>query len=261
MQPIEIELTREFKQQQTEIEDFVMTDLSDMLTNFSNKKAEEKYKLVAEQCKKLQDLMNKMHDLKTFDVYLKEYDKQIEILSEILESIEQYFSTDKDFAQEASKLIIETLTPQLDKLQEIIIALNYLSYQRTANNLKFQFKKMNDVVNGFANKATSDVIYIYQLAKNDIIKKTIEMSQKKFKLYKELRSKYEDTHVEEIDKKDYKKIFDYKKLNKLIKGNGFEEVRQTGDHKIFSDGIKSIPIPQKTIGKGLSLKIQRQIDG
>ncbi len=57
-----------------------------------------------------------------------------------------------------------------------------------------------------------------------------------------------------------KKILDYKEIDKIIKTSGFESVRQKGSHKIYSsfEG-ESIPVPQHSLGKGLSCKIQKQI--
>lgn len=59
-------------------------------------------------------------------------------------------------------------------------------------------------------------------------------------------------------KREY--IDDYKKLNKLALSNGFEYVRCNGDHGIYKNNNGIVVIPQgRTIGKGLSLKIQKMI--
>lgn len=60
----------------------------------------------------------------------------------------------------------------------------------------------------------------------------------------------------------YKKIFDFKKLNKLAMDAGYSKIRQKGDHAVFKkiDGTVVV-IPQgRTIGKGLSYEIQRDIE-
>ena len=49
---------------------------------------------------------------------------------------------------------------------------------------------------------------------------------------------------------------------KIAKANGFFLVRQKGSHAIYSDGKKIVSIPihkGKTIGKGLSMKLIKQI--
>lgn len=63
-------------------------------------------------------------------------------------------------------------------------------------------------------------------------------------------------------KKEMYKIFDYKKMNKLAKELGYVSSRDNnGDHKQFThkDTNKTIPIPQKTLGSGISFKIQKEI--
>lgn len=56
-------------------------------------------------------------------------------------------------------------------------------------------------------------------------------------------------------------IDDYKDLNKIANENGFELVRCNGDHGIFKSSNGMVVIPQgRSIGKGLSIKIQKTID-
>lgn len=66
-----------------------------------------------------------------------------------------------------------------------------------------------------------------------------------------------DNHLE--DNISY--IDDYKDLNKLAMNNNYTMIRAKGSHGIFSNGKGNIiVIPQgRTIGKGLSLKIQKDI--
>lgn len=65
--------------------------------------------------------------------------------------------------------------------------------------------------------------------------------------------------VSDKDRLDY--IDDYKRLNKLAADNGFEYVRSKGDHGIFKNDNGLVVIPQgRSIGKGLSIKIQKAIN-
>lgn len=66
--------------------------------------------------------------------------------------------------------------------------------------------------------------------------------------------------VSDKDRLDY--IDDYKRLNKLATDSGFEYVRSKGDHGIFkNDNGLIVVIPQgRSIGKGLSIKIQKAIN-
>lgn len=56
------------------------------------------------------------------------------------------------------------------------------------------------------------------------------------------------------------KFRSHKDLNILAKNNGFNYLRSNGDHAIFSNNIgKIVIIPQRAIGKGLQIKILKQI--
>lgn len=67
--------------------------------------------------------------------------------------------------------------------------------------------------------------------------------------------------IEEV-KDDYKYIDDYRQLNKLATSKGFTYERSNGDHGIYKDNKgRIVVIPQgRSIGKGLSLKIQKSLD-
>ena len=63
----------------------------------------------------------------------------------------------------------------------------------------------------------------------------------------------------EIIKSKNEKLFSYREMDNFMKENGFEIIRYNGDHCIYSNGVYSIPLPCRTIGKGLSMKIQTQV--
>lgn len=67
--------------------------------------------------------------------------------------------------------------------------------------------------------------------------------------------------IEEV-KDDYKYIDDFRQLNKLAISKGFTYERSNGDHGIYKDNKgRIVVIPQgRSIGKGLSLKIQKSLD-
>lgn len=70
-----------------------------------------------------------------------------------------------------------------------------------------------------------------------------------------------DTEINHLFRNNESTIYDYKELNKLANDFGFEATRQAGSHRIFkkSDGT-TVVIPQgRAIGKGLNLKIQKDI--
>lgn len=74
-------------------------------------------------------------------------------------------------------------------------------------------------------------------------------------IYEELieEEEYEEQLITFID--------DYKELNKMAEDNGFVYVRCNGDHGIFKSNNGMVVIPQgRSIGKGLSVKIQKNIN-
>lgn len=54
------------------------------------------------------------------------------------------------------------------------------------------------------------------------------------------------------------KIFDHKEMDIHLKQQGYEPIRQTGSHKMYKKDSKVVPVPQHTLGKGISMKIQKQ---
>lgn len=78
------------------------------------------------------------------------------------------------------------------------------------------------------------------------------------------KNEQKNISIKKINKKiaKYKKAFNFKDINKIAEEAGFQKVRQNGDHGIFKklDGT-TIVIPQgRNIGKGLSFKIQKDIE-
>lgn len=65
-----------------------------------------------------------------------------------------------------------------------------------------------------------------------------------------------------IEKTRYKKIFDYKKMASLAEENGFIKKSSSGSHDIYEHykTNKIIVIPAHTLGLGLSIKIQKDIE-
>lgn len=109
------------------------------------------------------------------------------------------------------------------------------------------FDTIVHLLESYVSKTTVDVLPLLEEYKPQIIIPATD--------YKSLFSSQED----HSDSHSY--IADYKVLNKLANDNGFSYVRSNGDHGIFRNENGSVVvIPQgRTIGKGLSLKIQKSI--
>lgn len=264
MKPIEIKLTRKFKEQQKLIEDLFMTKVTDIMAEYADKRGQEKYNEVKSICNELKETLSKMEDnnLESFTNNIDEYSKRQTLLADKVAEIQEYFASTKTFSKELLKLIEDITTLETDKLHEIIITAQLLNCHKTANNLKFQFKKLIDIVTYILNESVQETISIYKSGMNNLIKEVGELADKKIELCKNLISEYEENDISKEYKKEIYKIFSYKYMNKLLEINGYEPDRQTGDHKIYKskDGKKSIPVPQRNnLGKGLSFSIQKQI--
>lgn len=71
-----------------------------------------------------------------------------------------------------------------------------------------------------------------------------------------------ESNIETNFEYEFKKIFDHKELTKLAIQEGFKMIRYNGDHGIMKNEKtnQTVVIPQgRDIGKGLSLKIQKDI--
>ncbi|GEM_PF-6105591 len=67
--------------------------------------------------------------------------------------------------------------------------------------------------------------------------------------------------INAVNENNYLKIFDYRGISQLAESMNFKLVRQKGDHAIFKHEItgETLPIPARTVGSGLSYKIQKQL--
>ena len=69
--------------------------------------------------------------------------------------------------------------------------------------------------------------------------------------------------IESLDNNNYKikKIYNYEDMAKLAEEHNYLYKRSNGDHRIYEHSVtnKIIVIPAHTLGRGLSIKIQKQI--
>ena len=83
--------------------------------------------------------------------------------------------------------------------------------------------------------------------------------------FEEIEKTKEIEEIEEIEEINITREFkmrSFKELNDLATKNGFNFIRQRGDHAIFRNEKGYITvIPQRTVGKGLQIEILKQIGG
>ena len=97
----------------------------------------------------------------------------------------------------------------------------------------------------------NNLVRLYGRETLDIVKEN--------ELADEIEIEIDEEEIEEVVKNKNEKLFSYRDMDNFMKENGFEIIRYNGDHCIYSNGSYSIPLPCRTIGKGLSMKIQSQV--
>lgn len=136
------------------------------------------------------------------------------------------------------------------------------------HKITFLFNKIKEsseyVSNIFAEEVAPNLMY---RLKDRIIKTTLDILKELYEVVinecdldvdELIGENSESEEVYQGAKLDY--IDDYRRLNKLASDNGFEYVRCKGDHGIFKNDNGLVVIPQgRTVGKGLSFKIQKAI--
>ena len=137
------------------------------------------------------------------------------------------------------------------KGMEIVITDSMAKIQESISSYNELYKyKLVELFNGIEFKEIGYINSIEDLEKSGYLEGE--------SLFAEVR--FEEEWVEE-DKTDFTYISDFRDLNRLAEDNGFSKIRQNGDHAIYKDKKGNITvIPQgRTIGKGLSYKIQKSL--
>ena len=207
-----------------------------------------------------------------FDEYIKSLSecilKKNDVNYEMI--INQYqelnIQTDYFCSNEYTIFVLEANRGLMEKIQrgyhsaiyKTFAIVNCLDLRR----MNFQYDVLNK---GLLNKITS-------IVDEDIMKYNqilMEKNQIAFELILEvLDDVLDDTEIiddletlEETIKK-YKYIEDYKEMNRLAEELGFTYKSQNGSHRKFEHKTtcKCVTIPQHTLGYGLSLKIQKELD-
>lgn len=128
--------------------------------------------------------------------------------------------------------------------------------ERIDNYLEFISNKLVDEVNEVTQDALNTCNEFRERALNVIDTKIKELYLLNSKTNEKIKYK-----VDCVEKIKIEKTYEYKALNKLAVESGYKFDRQNGDHAQFvnSNG-KCVTIPQgRLIGKGLSIKIQKQL--
>lgn len=251
MKPIQIALRREFKKLNEKLDDVLMDITVKKLEEVIDYEMSKFYKDVHNIIEQSKYEINKIDTLE--DARNSNLDKLIEELYKI--KIDNYIENIRTISRDN---VFSETKPIIDEMKLLVSKAACISDMKQSNILHYStwnaIHKITDILNLVADEYNTSYI---EMVNTEIIElnKCIEKKRKYI---------FDDNNMHDEEsvyiKRQFEKILDYKIMNKLAIEHGFKEVRQTGDHKIFSNGIDSIPIPQHDLGKGLSFKIQKQID-
>jgi predicted RNA binding protein YcfA (HicA-like mRNA interferase family) len=253
----EMKIMNDFKDKEIEVENYFMTDISDIISEFSDQKGQEKYNLMKALIKELKETLTNMNDLESYELHMDEYVERFTKLNKEQTTTEKYFDIHGEFTVELILSLKEFVRPKTQELHKIITFSEMHRYDKTTNNLKLQYKKFLDRVGYIIDESIGNTCEMYKSAINKIIEPLQELIDVKVEIYNEL---VKPKNIEEIHKQKFKKILDCDAMNDLLFENGYSAIRQNGSHLIYSDGVKSIPVPQhSSLNKGLGYEIQKQI--
>ncbi|MGK0467748.1 type II toxin-antitoxin system HicA family toxin, partial [Clostridium sp.] len=170
---------------------------------------------------------------------------------------DKYFDISGGFNDEVATLAADLTKNKMVYLLSIIDMSKELGLSKTTNILNFKIKILFDRIKYILNDAIDGTTYTYEGEAEKLISPIRLIVAEKVALYNSFNIK------EPLDvalNAQYKKILNYREIDKIIKTSGFKPTRQKGSHKIYSNFEgESIPVPQHSLGKGLSYKIQKQI--
>lgn len=257
MKPIEIKLNREFKKLQKELEDYWFTEGSDKISEFADEIARKKYLEIHNITEDIKNLIN-VENFNDVYEYIFKLNDLLDKLQISVNNFKDYLESDMNggFQKELFEVASGKSKEIIEEIKKLEATAYYFNLQKLANTIHCRTWQSMGRMTFVLNTVCDEILPHYKKAINKEIIEVQELLNKKVSKVKEEFFKKE---INTKDKTDIKKIFDYKKMNEFIKMKGFEPVRQTGDHKIYSKNGKSIPIPQHELGKGLSCKIQKQI--
>jgi predicted RNA binding protein YcfA (HicA-like mRNA interferase family) len=253
MKPMEIKLNRLFCNLQKELEDYFFEEGSDKLSDTADEIIRGRYLKIhnmIDAAKKFYKNISNEELLKTLD------DNNIlnTVEDEVI-NLQEYIKDGEDIRQKLMVDAVKDTKEIVDKINELEAIAYYNSIQKLANQIHARMLQSLGRITFIINEICNEVFHPYYKQINSELHELSEiLSAKQLELNRIL-----EKHPEESEKSKVIKIFDYKKLNKLVQSNGYEEVRQTGDHKIFSNGKKSIPVPQHNLKFGISAKIQKEM--
>ena len=231
--------------------------MSDIVAEFADKKGQQHYNLIKTLCDTLKITLSKMTTFESFNINMIAYDTKLITLNSKIVEQGKYFDLSGGFNGEVAKIAADLTKNKMVYLLSIIDVSKELGLGKTTNILNFKIKILFDRIKYILNDAIDGTTYTYEGEAEKLISPIRLIVAEKVALYNSFSVK------EPLDvaiKTRNKKILDYKEIDRIIKTSGFKPVRQKGSHKIYSNFEgESIPVPQHSLGKGLSNKIQKQI--
>ncbi|MGH4138340.1 type II toxin-antitoxin system HicA family toxin [Clostridium sp.] len=250
-------LVKDFKTTQIEIDELLIGNVYDIVAEFADKKGQEHYNLIKELCDTLKTTISKMTTFESFNINMIDYDTKLITLNAKIVEQDKYFNISGGFNGEVATIAADLTKDKMVYLLSIIDVSKELGLSKTTNILNFKIKLLFDRIKYIINDAIDGTTSTYEEEAENLISPIRVIVAEKVALYDSFIIK------EPLDvaiKTRNKKILDYKEIDRIIKTSGFKTVRQKGSHKIYCNFEgESITVPQHSLGKGLSNKIQKQI--
>lgn len=224
------------------LEKIYIDEILDILIDFAEFKEERFSETYVEACDLLYKTnSNEIADIKErIDRNEKKWREIIECLPNIRQELESQFKS-------VEKLLKER---EIEFIRE---SGKYINRKEVTLYMKRCFILRNKV--GMMIKSIQDN-YAEELA--DVL---IQILYETGKLISEDdKEKFEEI-IEENRMIDYRKIFNYKEMEKLALDYGYKKVRQNGDHMMYkhTKTNKLVPIVTHDFGIGLSIRVQKQL--
>jgi predicted RNA binding protein YcfA (HicA-like mRNA interferase family) len=235
------------------------------LNELELEKRDEIYNIVSEvfgECEKTISTLYNLcllclqHDDKKIDLSRDEFEKVVKQINDKCSDLRTNLSK---YTLKMSKLIssmVKQCAPYTNNKRELLILLN-----KRGTYMVFKYTSMihtisNDLIGDFSKDLLGFLIEFRKDIKENTVSKIIDTIDNLPEGEKEIAY----TTVEN-EKSSFKKIFNYRNMEKLAVDNNYNYKWTNGSHMIYEHDItnKIVVIPTHDLGLGLSIKIQKQI--
>lgn len=252
MNPMQQMVMREFKDLNNKLDNILIDSIIPQITAYFEELGTTSYNKVIKDSNEIKEMLRCKYNKDEIDT---KRNKVETLLSELIDYIGYYFTLGFIDSKEFHIILndcIELVTPVMDEMM-LLSASCKIFNNKVGLQTFFKMKKAFNELPKLINLAMFEIMEPYLFYIED------EVSNLSSFIFKYEQKINPLDKIREI-KNNYKieNIYNYKELNRKLEKLGFKYVRQTGDHRIFKNNNgNSLSVPQHTLGKGLSRKIQK----